>query len=129
MAGDEAHMPIQHRGPERRFVRDVVDSRHNIAEYFFPAALALMLVFFLLPIILPQLAQVTTLAMLIVLWGGIALCVLDAVLLRRRLRRDLTARFGSVGVGLVGYGISRAVSLRRLRLPKPKVRHGERPTV
>src|SRR5699024_8061299 len=43
MTGDESKMPLQHRGRERRLVRDLVDSRRNVAEYFFPIALIFML--------------------------------------------------------------------------------------
>ncbi|WP_114856318.1 DUF3043 domain-containing protein [Brachybacterium sp. YJGR34] len=127
MTGDEKKMPLQHRGPERRFVRDVVDSRHNIAEYFFPVALVFMLVALVMPLVRPDLYTLMSTGMIIVLWGGILLCVVDALLLRRRLRRVLTERFGSVGGGLVGYGIMRAIQIRRFRLPRAQIKHGQEP--
>lgn len=125
MSGDEANMPYQHRGPQRRLVRDLVDSRHNVGEYFFPTALVIMLFALVVPFVVPSAANVTSVAMLVVLWGGIILCIVDAILLRRRLRARLTARFGEVGQGLVTYGVMRALQIRRWRLPKAQVRHGE----
>ena len=127
MTGDEKKMPLQHRGPERRYVRDVVDSRRNVAELFFPIALVFMLVSLVLPLIRPDLTTVLSTGMIIVLWGGIALCVIDSLILRKRLRRLLTERFGGVQNGLVGYGIMRAIQIRRFRLPRAQIKHGEQP--
>ncbi|MFC7374289.1 DUF3043 domain-containing protein [Brachybacterium sp. GCM10030267] len=127
MTGDEKKMPLQHRGPERRLVRDLVDSRRNIAEYFFPVALIFMLVALIMPLIRPDLYMLMSTGMIVVLWGGIALCVIDSFMLRRRLRRRLSEEYGEVGSGLVGYGIMRAIQIRRFRLPRAQVKHGESP--
>lgn len=127
MTGDEAHMPAQHRGRDRRLVRDIVDARHNVGEYFVPVAFAFMLIGMVAPLIDPSLYGVVSTGMLIVIWGGIALVVLDSIILRGRLRRSLTERFGSVGSGLVAYGVLRAVQLRPLRMPRPQVKHGGAP--
>lgn len=127
VTGDEAKMPLQHRGRDRRLVRDVVDSRHNLAEYFFPVALVFFVVALVVPLINADLYTSVSFAMILVLWGGIALCVIDSFLLRRRLRRELTEAFGAVGSGLVGYGIMRAIQIRRFRLPRPQIKHGEQP--
>ncbi|HEX7351276.1 DUF3043 domain-containing protein [Brachybacterium sp.] len=127
MTGDEKKMPLQHRGPERRFVRDVVDARRNIAEFFFPIALIFMLVALVLPLIRPELTTLLSTGMIIILWGGIAVCVVDSLFLRKRLRRLLSEKFGDVQRGLVGYGIMRAIQIRRFRLPRPQIKHGEMP--
>lgn len=127
VSGDEANMPPQHRGRDRRLVRDVVDSRRNLAEIFFPVALVFMVLALVLPLINPSLYSVLSAAMVVVLWGGILLCVIDCFLLRRRLRRALTERFGGVESGRVGYGIMRAIQIRRWRLPRAQIKHGEQP--
>ncbi|MGP9682129.1 MULTISPECIES: DUF3043 domain-containing protein [unclassified Brachybacterium] len=127
MTGDEKKMPMQHRGPERRLVRDLVDSRRNVAEYFFPIALIFMLVALIMPLIRPEMYLMMSTGMIVVLWGGILVCVIDSFLLRRHLRKNLTERFGSVGSGLVGYGIMRAIQIRRFRLPRAQIKHGEDP--
>lgn len=127
MTGDEAHMPAQHRGRDRRMVRDIVDARRNVGEYFVPVAFAFMLIGMVVPLIDPTLYGVVSTGMLIVIWGGIALVVLDSIILRGRLRRDLTERFGAVAPGLVTYGVLRAVQLRPLRMPRPQVKHGGAP--
>lgn len=127
MSGDEANMPAQHRGRDRSFVRDLVDARRNIAEFFFPVALILMIVALVLPLVMPGLYTSMSVIMLVVLWGGILLCVVDSLILRRRIRARLTERFGEVRRGLVGYGIMRSLQIRRWRLPRAQVRHGQDP--
>lgn len=127
MTGDEKNMPLQHAGAERRFVRDVVDSRHNVAEYFFPVAVVFMLITLILPLFRQDWYFMLSTWMLIILWGGMLLCVIDGFLLRRRLRPLLTERFGQVAKGLVGYGVMRQIQIRRLRLPRPQVKHGQQP--
>jgi len=127
MTGDEAHMPAQHRGSDRRLVRDMIDARHNLAEYFFPVALLLMLIALVTPLVVPDLYATMSTLMLVVLWGGILACVIDAFVIRRRLRAALTERFGFVSPGLVSYGNMRAIQIRRWRIPKPQVKHGDTP--
>lgn len=127
VTGDEANLPYQHRGAQRRYVRDLVDSRRNIVEIIFPVAIVAMLLTILMTFVRPDLQAPVTAVMTPVIWAGLAVCVVDAFLLRRRLRRELTARFGSVEPGAPGYGIMRQIQIRRLRLPKPMVKHGERP--
>ena len=39
MAGEDAYLLPRDKGPVRRFVRDVVDSRRNLLGLFMPAAL------------------------------------------------------------------------------------------
>ena len=34
LTGDERYLPLRDRGPQKRFVRDVVDARRNVGEYF-----------------------------------------------------------------------------------------------
>src|SRR5690625_5336409 len=127
MTGDGSKMRRQHRGREGRLVRDLVDSRRNVAEYFFPIALIFMLVALVMPLIRPNLYMAMSTGMIIVLWGGIALCVIDSLVLRRRLRAQLNEEYGAVGRGLVGYGVMRGVQSRGVRLPRAQIKHGESP--
>jgi len=53
----------------------------------------------------------------------------DIVLLARRLKKLLTAKFGAQKVvrGTLMYGVMRAFQMRRMRLPKPQVQRGQYP--
>ncbi len=130
-SGDESHLPPRDAGPNKRFVRDLVDGRLNIGEfYLYLALIAVALV------VLPgaigldplQVAQVQLVSTL-VLWGTVIVVGTDAVILSRLMRRRLRERFGA-GVemrGLISYGVLRSFQIRRLRLPKPAVKRGQPP--
>jgi len=117
--GDDNYLPARDRGPVRKLVRDVVDSRRNVGSFFLViAAVAL------LGVIVPSLAvknysSVVLLAFFLVL-------IVDSVVLSRRIKRKVAERFPNDPQakrtrGLVWYGISRSTMIRRWRFPKPEV--------
>jgi hypothetical protein len=119
--GDERFLPARDKGPVRRFARDFIDSRFNIAEFFLPMAVAILV---LTMVRVGYLQQVALLLWLVV----IVLIVLDSVVSGFRLRKRLAERFpGQNTKGAVAYGLMRSLQMRRLRLPKPQVKRGERP--
>jgi hypothetical protein len=119
--GDERYLPARDKGPVRRFARDFVDSRFNIAEFFLPMAVVILV----LSVIRVQ--NVQTLALL--LWlVVIVLIVLDSFATAFRLKKALRERFPDESKrGAVAYALMRSLQMRRLRLPKPQVKRGERP--
>ncbi len=121
--GDERYLPARDKGPVRRFVRDFVDSRFAIAEFFLPMAVVI-LVLSLFGNANRALQNISLL-----LWlGVIILIVIDSIGISIRLRKQLNARFPNEPKrGAVAYGLMRTLQMRRLRLPKPQVKRGERP--
>ncbi|WP_149179404.1 DUF3043 domain-containing protein [Streptomyces sp. TRM49041] len=119
--GDERFLPARDRGPVRRFVRDFVDSRFFIAEMFLPLAVVILV------LSLIRAGQMQTIATL--LWMGvIVLIVIDSIGLAVRLKKQLKQRFPNEPKrGAVAYALMRSLQIRRLRLPKPQVKRGERP--
>jgi cytochrome c-type biogenesis protein CcmH/NrfF len=58
----------------------------------------------------------------------IVLIVLDSIVSAFRLRKRLGERFPDQNRrGAVAYALMRSLQMRRLRLPKPQVKRGERP--
>ncbi len=130
-SGDETHLPARDAGPHKRFVRDVVDGRRNIGEYYLYLALvavALVIVPGVIGLDPNQVAQVQLVSTL-VLWGTVLVVGSDSYLLSRVIKRSLRARFGDDVTmrGLVSYGVLRSFQIRRLRLPKPVVQRGQPP--
>ncbi|CAM5530410.1 hypothetical protein SHIRM173S_13245 [Streptomyces hirsutus] len=120
-SGDERYLPARDKGPVRRFARDYVDSRFNIAEYFLPMAVIILV---LSMIRVPQLQNAALLLWLVV----IVLIVLDSAVTGFRLKKRLAERFpDEKRRGAVAYALMRSLQMRRLRLPKPQVKRGERP--
>lgn len=123
MSGDERYLPARDKGPVRRFVRDVVDARRNVGEYFLVVAMVVVFLTFLRD----PLVQLVGTALL---WLTVLVCVVDGFLLARQLRKRLVAKFGPAGLepGIVRYGVLRAFQMRRTRLPKPMVKRRQYPT-
>jgi len=121
--GDERHMPAKDRGPVRRYVRDWVDSRWNLGEFFLPLAAVFLVLQFSLG--RSVLATVVVLA----LYVYIIVAAVDTWLMWIRLKRRLVAKFGVEAIprGLTMYAVLRSFQLRVSRLPKPQVKHGQRP--
>ncbi|TCR22040.1 DUF3043 domain-containing protein [Streptomyces sp. BK205] len=119
--GDERYLPARDKGPVRKFARDFIDSRFNVAEFFLPMAVVILV---LSMVRVGALQNIALLLWLVV----IVLIVLDAIVNGFRLRKQLIERFPDHNRrGAVGYALMRSLQMRRLRLPKPQVKRGERP--
>jgi hypothetical protein len=119
MAGEEAYLLPRDKGPVRRFVRDLVDSRRNMLGLFMPSALALLFIMFAVP----QLQLYMSPAMMVL----VALMMIDGFILGRKVVRRVDEKFpdnveSRWKLGL--YAASRASQLRRMRAPRPQVKHG-----
>jgi hypothetical protein len=119
--GDERYLPARDRGPVRKFARDFIDSRFNVAEFFLPMAVVILV------LSMVRVASLQNIALL--LWlVVIVLIVLDSFATGFRLKRKLAERFPDDNRrGAVAYALMRSLQMRRLRLPKPQVKRGERP--
>ncbi|MFE0103743.1 DUF3043 domain-containing protein [Streptomyces sp. NPDC059009] len=120
-SGDERYLPPRDKGPVRKFARDFVDSRFCIAEFFLPLAVIILV---LSMVRVPQLQNIALLLWLAV----IVLIIVDSVATVFRLKKRLNERFpDQPKKGAVAYALMRTLQMRRLRLPKPQVKRGERP--
>ncbi|MEP7737411.1 DUF3043 domain-containing protein [Nocardioides sp. 31GB23] len=118
-AGEERYLMARDKGPVRRFTRDFVDARFSFVELMIPILLVTMVLSYSGNAGLASFgSSVLLLAMLLV--------VMDMVLLRFRLRRELVARFPDDShKGTTYYAITRAMQMRFMRLPKTQVKMGQ----
>jgi hypothetical protein len=120
-SGDQRYLPVRDKGPVRKFARDFVDSRFCVAEFFLPMAVVILV---LSMVRVGPLQNIALLLWLVV----IVMIVVDSIVIVIRLRKQLAARFPDVPTkGAVRYALMRTLQMRRLRLPKPQVKRGERP--
>lgn len=120
--GEQKYLPARDRGPVRGLVRDIVDSRRNAGGLFLLVAFVVF-VGYLVPD--PKIRALT-----VSLWMAVfAVLLIDSAILGLRVRRlvrerhpDAQERTGM----LVWYGVTRATMIRRWRMPKPRVKVGER---
>jgi Protein of unknown function (DUF3043) len=121
MAGDEHYLLPRDKGPVRRYVRDVVDSRRNLIGLFMPAALGL--IFVMLSVPSPQIQMLVSPAMLLL----VLIMVIDGFVLGRKVNKLVDQKFPKnteSGWRLGFYAASRASQLRRMRAPRPQVKRG-----
>ena len=116
--GDEKNMPYRDRGPVRRYVRDYVDARFNLGEFFLPLA-AVCLV---LQLAFARINAWISVGALFLLYFYVIAAIIDGVMLWRKLRRRITVKWGEVPRGTLMYAITRAFQLRRSRLPRPQIK-------
>ncbi|RWR25721.1 DUF3043 domain-containing protein [Agrococcus lahaulensis] len=120
-SGDEKYLPARDKGPVRRYVRDWVDARLSIGTAAMPMMIVVLVMTFVND---PQWRLIANL----VLWGFVAVVVLDSVVMAWQLRRALRAKFGEKDAkGHGWYATMRAVQLPFMRMPKPKTKLFQQP--
>lgn len=122
MAGDEKYLLPRDRGKARAYVRDLVDTRRNVAGILLPIAV-LSFIILLIPI---QVVQAYGPLILLVV---IVAAIIDSIIFGRQMSRKVAAKFpngdGS-GLSMKGsslgfYAFNRACLIRKWRVPKPRV--------
>jgi len=119
MAGDEKYMIARDRGPVRALARDIVDSRRNFAGLFMPFAVLLIVA-----MLMPNMAFFINIAMLLF----VVLMVIDSIILGRLVNKRVRERYPDTtdtGFRLGFYAFTRAMQLRMMRAPRPRVSVGE----
>ncbi|MQA93187.1 MAG: DUF3043 domain-containing protein [Streptosporangiales bacterium] len=121
MRGDEKYLPARDRGPVRALARDYVDSRRTLGEFFLWLSLAIVLLA-MLPV-----APVQAGAYFVV-WPAMMVGIIgEGFWTSRRVKALAQERYpGESHRGIGMYAAMRALQMRRLRLPPPRVKRGER---
>ncbi|MDL4819849.1 DUF3043 domain-containing protein [Actinomadura opuntiae] len=118
--GDDKYLLKRDKGPVRRLARNYVDSRRTVGSYLMYAMFAIVLLS-LLPIPAAKLLVLFAPPLLLVVVFG------EGLLLSRGIKKLATERHpdeDTRGVGL--YAAMRAMQIRRLRMPAPQVKVGEK---
>jgi hypothetical protein len=118
--GDDRYLMPRDRGPVKAYVRDLVDSRPHLMGLFMPLAMVVVLSL-LVPAV--QIQQYLSLFSMIVL-----VCMItEGIILGYQVTKRTRAKFPDETVNALGtgwYAFTRASQLRRLRIPKPRVKRG-----
>jgi hypothetical protein len=115
MRGEESALPVKDKGPARRFVRNYVDERKSVTEYFL-----VFIMFILFLTVIPSPA--VQLGAIALMYSAMIWVAIDGFLLSRRVKKIVAEKFpGEPTKGLGLYGWMRSTQLRRLRAPSPQV--------
>ncbi len=116
--GEEWALPPKDRGPVRALARDVVDARRGIGEYYI-FTIFLLVVLLVLPYATTKLVADAFVVVLL------TVMVCEGWVVSTRVRRLAQERYPNESTrGLTLYVIMRGISVRRMRLPKPRVDRG-----
>jgi hypothetical protein len=117
--GEEWALPARDRGPVKALARDYVDSRRRISEFYMYGLLVLVVLLFvrtpLVQTIVPALVM-----------GAVLVMLVEGILIARRVRVLAAQRLpgeSTRGIGL--YAAMRALQIRKLRMPKPRLKPGD----
>jgi hypothetical protein len=120
MRGEESALPVKDKGPARRFVRNYVDERKSVTEYFL-----VFIMFILFLTVIPSPA--VQLGAIALMYSAMIWVAIDGFLLSRRVKKLVAEKFpGEPTKGLGLYGWMRSTQLRRLRAPAPQVGPGKK---
>lgn len=118
-SGDERYFLARDKGPVRSFIRDFVDSRFSFIELMIPLLIVVMVLGYSGNSSLASMGNT-------ILLGTMLLVVVDMLLMRRRLRRELVRRFPDESTkGTTYYAVMRSLQMKFMRLPKAKVKIGQ----
>ncbi len=119
MRGDENALPVRDKGPVKKYVRNYVDSRRTIGEFFLPAIMA-VLVLTMIPNKYIQLFAI------LFMYSLMLYSFVSGLFFSRKIKKIIESKFpgeSTKGVGI--YGFLRSTQIRRLRAPQPQVNRGD----
>ena len=116
--GEEWALPAKDKGPVRALARDYVDSRRRVSEFYMYGLVVLLFLLFLHnPVV-----QTVLPALLIVM---VVVMITEGYFVGRKVTAMAGERFpGESTRGIKIYSAMRALQIRQLRFPKPRVKPG-----
>jgi len=117
--GEQWAMPPRDRGPVKALTRDYVDSRRRLSEFYMYGLLVLLVMLFVRNALVQSIVPIlVTVAVLIMLVEGIFVGRQARALAEKRLPAESTQ-------GVRMYAAMRALQIRQLRMPKPRIKPGQ----
>ena len=118
--GEDWALPPKDRGPVRALARDVVDSRRGLGEYYMLMVVLLLVLLFLPGASTKIVADIVVLALLLVI-------VAEGWFVGRKVKQLAAERYPSQSTrGITMYTLMRGISMRRMRVPQPRVNRGDK---
>ena len=119
MRGEESALPARDRGPAKKFVRNYIDSRRSLGEYFLPTIMV-VLVLTAIPVKAIQLLAI------LFMYAAMLYSFSSAIFVGRKIKKLVAERFPNESLKGIGmYGWLRSTQMRRMRAPAPQVKRGD----
>jgi hypothetical protein len=122
--GDERYMLKRDQGPVKKLARDYVDSRRTFGEFFMYVMIVFLLASFAAPLAVRAYLQTFGLPVMLVV------IIAESFFITRQIKKLARERFPGESLQGIGfYSVSRAMQIRRLRMPKPHLKPGQQSEV
>jgi hypothetical protein len=116
--GEEWALPAKDKGPVRALARDFVDSKRRLSEFYMYGLVVLLFLLFLRNTVMSTVLPVVLIALVVIM-------VTEGFFVGRRITALAGERFpGESTRGIKMYAAMRALQIRQLRFPKPRVKPG-----
>ncbi len=117
--GEEWALPPRDRGPVKALARDYVDSKRRVSEYYMYGLLVLLVLLFIRTPIVQTIVPLLVLAAVLVMAA-------EGIFIGRKVKSLAAGRLpGESTRGIALYSAMRALQIRKLRVPKPRVKPGD----
>jgi hypothetical protein len=118
--GEDWALGPRDRGPGRKLARDYVDSHRRPSEYYMYALILLLVALLSHNATLNHYTSYLVIALVVII-------LLDGFFIRRALTRLVAERLpGESARGLTMYAVLRALQIRRMRMPAPRLKPGDK---
>ena len=117
--GEEWALPAKDKGPVRALARDYVDSKRRFSEFYMYGLVVLLFLLFLHSTVIQTVLPVVLIVMVLIMAG-------EGFWIGRKVAAIAAERYpGQSTRGIKMYAGMRALQIRKLRFPKPRVKPGE----
>jgi hypothetical protein len=118
--GEDWALSARDRGPAKALARDYVDSKRRLSEYYMYVMVAMIVLLFIRTGPVQLIAEPVALVLILFV-------LVDAWFIRNALRKLVARRLpGESSRGLTMYSVFRALQIRRMRMPAPRLRPGDK---
>jgi hypothetical protein len=122
--GEEWALPPRDRGPVKALARDYVDSKRRISEYYMYGLLVLLVLLLVVPLFTRATITQTLVPPLVL--AAVLIMGIEGIFIGRKVKSLAAKRLpGESTRGLALYSAMRALQIRKLRVPKPRVKPGD----
>jgi DUF3043 family protein len=124
--GEEWALPARDRGPVKALARDYVDSKRRLSEFYMYGLIAILLLSLGGGVIFGHAAHVQSVLDGVII-VGVLIMLAEGVFLGRKVRALAAERLPGVSTrGVALYSAMRALQIRKLRMPRPRVNIGDK---
>jgi hypothetical protein len=122
--GDQRHLLKRDKGPVRQLARDFVDSRRTFGEFFMYLTILIVVASMVAPLAVRLYLQTFGLPVMLVVIIGESLWIVNRV---KKMSHERFPDESTQGVGI--YAATRSMQIRRLRMPQPRLKPGQKTEV